>query len=285
MIPAPRAILLFAAVATAVAGCMDPNVFGPPPAAPVGGIEPPGGAPYPAPQAPATTSRPGDIRVPAPRADMPAPSSHNVAVTIEKIGTSAATANRAALAFRYADTDVAVRGGARVARRNGIRLGVARGNWRAQLDAAARRRRSSSRESLFIVVASGSEGQIAIGSDTYVRRLGYWTPHGYEVLVERDSVGRSLVVRPRILGDGRVEVALWPRFTARGRRGAIDVTELSTKVVVRDGQSIVIGGSSGAKEDVGAVLFGVGARRRTHTMTVVLTPRIGGAAALWPGGR
>jgi hypothetical protein len=271
--------VLIPAVALAAAGCMDPNVFGPPPSAP-------GGTPYPAPTQPSGIGRPNDIRVPAPRAEMPAPSPSNVAVTIEKIGTSAATANRASLAFRYADPNVVVRGGgARVARRNGIRIAVARGKWRAQLDAATRRRRTSSRETMFIVVASGSEGQIAVGSDTYVTRLGYWTPYGYRVLVERGFVGRSLVVRPRILGDGRVEVELWPRFTARGRRGAIDVTELATKVVVRDGQSIVIGGSSGATEDVGAVLFGVGARRRTHTMTVVLTPRIGGAGALWPGGR
>ena len=280
MVAAKRVGLGLLAVALAVCGCVDPSLYHHPPAAPVGGIvTPPGRPAYP-------TPRPGDIRVPAPPAAMPAPSSNNVAITIDKIGTEVQTANEASLAFRYADENVVVQSPAtKLARRNGIRIGVARGNWRAQLDAATRRVRRTSRESMFIVVLSGEQGQILMGSDVYVTRLGYWGPRGYKVLLERGFVGRALVVRPRILGNGMVEVELWPRFTARGRRGAIDVTELATKVVVRDGQSVVIGGLSGASDDVGTVLFGVGARTRSHTMTMVLTPKIGGMGIDWPGSR
>jgi len=304
-----RVILpLTIAVAAAVAcGCVDPSIYNPPPGARVGGIVTPGAPPtYPTPAPPTVptvptlrtpptptvptpmvpTPRVPDVRVPTPRPAVPAPASGNVAITIEKVGASAQMANEASLAFRYADESVVVQSpGTKLARRNGIRVAVARGNLRTQLDAATRRVGRTTREAMFIVVMSGQEGQILMGSDVYVQRLVYATPYGQRVLAERGFVGRSLVVRPRILGNGMVEVELWPRLTVRGRRGALDVTELATKVVVRDGQSVVIGGLSGASEDVGAVLFGIGGRTRSHTMTMILTPRIGGTGVDWPGSR
>ena len=82
-----------------------------------------------------------------------------------------------------------------------------------------------------------------------------------------------------------VAVEVWPRFTSRRRRGAIDVTELATKVVVRDGQPIVIGGMASMRQDVGGVLFGIGGECRTRTMSIVLTPKIGGGGIEWPKGR
>ena len=308
-----RVILpLTLAVAAAVAcGCVDPSIYNPPPGARVGGIVTPGSpSAYPTPTlptaptlptptvraptlptpripAPATpTPRAREFPVPAPTPALPAPSSGNVAITIEKVGASAQTADEASLAFRYADENVVVQSpGTKLARRNGIRVGVARGNLRTQLDAATRRVQHTTRDAMFIVVTSGQEGQILMGSDVYVQSLVYLTPYGQRVLAERGFVGRSLVVRPRILGDGMVEVELWPRLIVRGQRGALDVTDLATKVVVRDGQSLVIGGIAGASEDVGAVLFGVGGRTRSHTMTMVLTPRIGGVGIDRPGSR
>jgi hypothetical protein len=62
------------------------------------------------------------------------------------------------------------------------------------------------------------------------------------------------------------------------------VTELATTVVVRDGQPIALGGLTTGGEEVGAVLFGVGRERRTSTMTLLLTPKIGGMAIDWPKG-
>ncbi len=276
--------LAVAALAFAGVGCVDPSLYKAP-AAPVGGVVMPNGTPAAPTGVPAPAQPRGHVRIPAAQPTNPLVNTNNIAISIEKVGVSAATAREAALAFRYANDDVVVRGGGGLARRNGIRIGVATGDLRVGLSANERRTRHTSRDTMFIVVANGAEGQIAMGSDAYVGRLAYWTPRGYRVLLERQFVGRSLVVRPRIVGSGMVEVELWPRFTARGRRGAIDVTELATKVVVRSGQSIVIGGMTSGSEDVGAVLFGVGARQRTHTMSIILTPTIGGAAIEWPGSR
>ena len=261
-------------------GCLDPNAFRGSGSA----YRPP---PAPSPVRPATpTPAPrGDIRIPAATPTFPAASPDNVAIEIEKIGLDQRAAMDASLAFRFADENVAVRGGGATARRNGLRIGVAGRDFRARLGASLRRGRRSTTERMFITVLSGHEGQIQMGRDTFVETLAFWTPLGRQVLVERQLVGRSLVVRPRILPGGMVEVELWPRFSTRGRRGAIDVTQLATKVVVGSGQSIVIGGMASATEGVGSVLFGIGRGRRSSTMTMILTPQIGGLPAGWPGGR
>jgi len=202
-------------------------------------------------------------------------SASNVAITVEKIGVDRRTAANVNAAFAFDAGGARVAGGD-VARRNGLRVGVAGKDYRVAVGGSAKRSTSRTSDSMFIVCQSGTQGFIQMGEDTYVARLGYWTPFGFHLLVERAFVGRQLVVLPRILGGGMVEVQIWPRFTSRGKRGAIDVTQLTTKVVVRDGQSIVIGGMTSGGDDVGAVLFGVGKRTRTHNMTIVLTPKIGG---------
>lgn len=233
-------------------------------------------ASVPRPAAPAPSDGRGDIRVPSARPTVPTLASSNVAITIEKLGVDERTAMAANAAFRFADERFAVRGGHGAARRNGLRIGIAGKDFRVRLNASQRRARTSTTERLFITVLSGHEGQIFVGQDTFVESLVIRTPFGDQVLAERQFVGRSLVVRPRILSGGQVEVELWPRFTVRGRRGAIDVTQLATKVVVASGQSIVIGGMQTGRDDVGSVLFGIGRRQHTSTMTMVLTPQIGG---------
>lgn len=286
MMPRYTAASILALAAFVGCAAIDPDLYRRR-RAQVGGIEP---TARPAPTAPSPrvpAPKGGDIRVPSLKPAMPAVSPDSVAVIVEKVGTTVHTASQASLAFRYAsDTMVIQTRPGKLARRNGIRIGLATGDLRASLSAGTQRSRHASRESVFVVVQSGHQGHIVVGAEVYVERLGFWTPYGdYRVLVEKGFVGRSLVVRPRILPDRMVEIELWPRFTARGRRGAIDVTELATKVVVRDGQSIVIGGQTTAGSDLGAVLFGVGSRTRTHTMTVLLTPKIGGLNIDWPKGK
>jgi len=271
MDPSRMVLLGLLALALVGVGCMDPSIYegygrsAPPPSAPA---------------APAAAT-PAPPRPPA----QPPALSDNVAIVIEKIETDTRAASGAAVGFVYADDAVAVASpGGKLARRNGIRIGVAGERFQAQLEASLRRSRSTRRQKLFITVLSGHEGTILVGADTYVGRLGYWTREGYRVVAERAFLGRSLAVRPRILSNGLIEVELWPRFTARGRRGAIDLTELATKVVVRDGQPMVLGGLNTSGDEVGAVLFGVGRETRTGTMTLILTPKIGGMPIDWPKG-
>ncbi|MFP4058686.1 MAG: hypothetical protein ACLF0G_17605 [Candidatus Brocadiia bacterium] len=266
----------------AVAGCaMDPSIY-----EGYGTTPPPreeAARPVPPPQRPAAEK--GDIRIMPAKPTFPARSPTSVAIVVEKLGTDRRSAADAQVAFRLANDNVAVASpGGRVARRNGLRIGVAGENLRARLDTAARRTSRTTRESMFIVVESGSEGFIQVGRDVFVQGLRYWTPRGWQTIIERGFVGRQLVVRPRILPGRRVEVVMWPRFTTRTRRGAIDVTELSTRVVVPDGHSLVVGGTTTGSDSLGAVLFGLAGERRAGSMTMVLTPKIGGLDIDWPKG-
>jgi len=228
-------------------------------------------------------TRPGEIFVEPNDPSLPGVSADNVMIIIEKIESSQATAFDASVAFLYADDNIVLESPAgKLAARNGIRIGLGGDDFHAKLEAALQRSKRLDREETFITVLSGYEGSIRVGEEVFFERLGYWSPIGYEVLVEREFLGRSLVVRPRILQGGLVEVEVFPRFTRRGGRGVIDVTELATKVVVRNGQSLVIGGTTSASSDVGSALFEVHTREQDQSMTLILTPHIGGMNVKMP---
>ena len=219
-----------------------------------------------------------------PRAPKPASPAgpQNITIVVEKYDSATFAAAGATLGLRAAGRHGAVvAGGGAALARNGIQLSIGTANLRARLRASASRRRSSLYQQMFITVADGQEGTLVVGSDVWVNRLGFWTPSGFVVVVERQFVGRSLVVRPRLLGGGRIAVELWPRFSTR-RGKVIDLTQLATKLVVQEGQPLVIGGTSTQGESVGAVLFGLGGRQRTSAMTIVLTAKVGGAGVEWP---
>jgi hypothetical protein len=275
----------------AAAGCLDPGIYQ--------GAGSPFG-PSPASRPALAQAETGDIRVPPPRAAaetrqgdihvFPATptnfgsSPNNVAITVQKLGADQSSFAQAGLAFRDADERGVIQGGGPLIQKNGLRVGRGGPKLGGVLQVGGGGVRSTTNEQMFIVCASGTEGSIQVGADTFVQALGYWTVDGYQVLIERAFVGRSLVVRPTILPNGMVQVTLWPRFTTRGPRGAIDLTQLAATVVVRDGQPIVLGGLNSGREDIGAVLFGVGRETRTSTMTLILTPKIGGLPIEVPKG-
>jgi len=200
----------------------------------------------------------------------------NVMVFVEKVSTSSQSRVDASVAFRYANDDIVLSSpGGKIARNNGIRIGVGAGDFRAQFEADLRTTKSTGREEMFLTVLSGSEGSIRVGRETYFDRLGYWAPGGYTVLFEAEFLGADLVVRPRVLADGLIEVELYPRFTARGGRRAVDVTELATTVRVRDGQAIIVGSATTGRSEVGAALFGLSKQTQSGSKVVILTVRQG----------
>ena len=221
--------------------------------------------------------QPGEIFIRPNDPSLPTVSADNVAIVVERIMTDQQTQMDASVAFKYADENAVLQSpGGALAKKNGIRIGLGNDNFRVSLDAALRASQSSSRETTFLTVMSGYEGSMLVGEDTYVERLAYWGRFGREVIMEQEFVGRSLVIRPRILQGGLVEVEVFPRFTERKSRRTIDVTELATKVVVRNGQSLVIGGTSTSNSDIGAALFSFSKNTGSSSMTMILTPHIGG---------
>ncbi|MDP6438096.1 MAG: hypothetical protein QGH74_00510 [Candidatus Brocadiia bacterium] len=198
----------------------------------------------------------------------------NVTIEVEKMLVGQHDQARLDSVWRYADEHVVVRGG-QLARRNGIRVGVSKGGFRAALRAALKESRNKQVERITITTLSGTAGMISVGQDTYVEVLHYRGPRGERALLERAFVGSSLVVEPTILPEDKVRVRLYPRFTTRAGR-AIDLAEMSTEVVLAHGQPMVIGGYDKASDNAGFALFAWRQERESRKVTLTLTPFIQG---------
>lgn len=107
-------------------------------------------------------------------------------------------------------------------------------------------RSSSDFTNQYVLTASNRPGQIWVGKSVpdvawvqeYGARHGWWRPE----LVFQD-VGASLWVLPRLLADGLIEVEVYPRLTSKGKSPLVlDIRQLSTKITVKDGQAMALGG-------------------------------------------
>lgn len=109
------------------------------------------------------------------------------------------------------------------------------------------RSRTSVNASQNLLVLSGGQASLTVAEQVpYSEWLFTWgVSHGlWAQNVVWQEVGTSMVVAPRVLGNGTILVRLTPRFDYRsgGSSQVVDVNELSTEVVVRDGEEIDLGG-------------------------------------------
>lgn len=140
-------------------------------------------------------------------------------------------------------------GGSAGAQSGGVQVGVGRNPPRSGVDvrAEASRSRSTSQTQQEIVVLSGGKAQITVAEQvpytdwfwTWGQSHGLWAP-----AVQWRDVGASLVVEPVALGDGRVRVRLTPAFSyfLDRERLVTEIHQLTTEVVVREGEPIDLGG-------------------------------------------
>ena len=85
-------------------------------------------------------------------------------------------------------------------------------------------------------------------------------------------VGRSLKVFAHRGPSGEIDMELTPvfsRFLNNG--GDMELTELSTLVVVMPGQALMIGGSDSSSEDVATALFGYSKSGERKQMLITVT--------------
>lgn len=116
----------------------------------------------------------------------------------------------------------------------------------------ATRTTSRGRTQQQILVMDGGEAAITVAEQvpysewfwTWGRARGLWVEGEWAQSTSWQQVGASLVVQPEVLSEGRIRVRLTPRFSSflDRRRGAVDVHELATEVVVREGEEIDVGG-------------------------------------------
>lgn len=98
-----------------------------------------------------------------------------------------------------------------------------------------------------LLVLSGGRASLTVAEEVpYSEWLYTWgLGHGlWAQNVVWQQVGTSMVVEPRVLGNGTILVRLTPRFDYRASGGSqtVDVSELSTEVIVRPGEEISLGG-------------------------------------------
>ncbi|HVR70241.1 MAG TPA: hypothetical protein VMT87_05285 [Vicinamibacteria bacterium] len=140
-------------------------------------------------------------------------------------------------------------GGSAGASAGGVTVGVGRNPPRGGVDvrADASRHRSTSRTEQEIVVMSGGQARITVAEQvpytdwfwSWGQAQGLWAP-----AVQWRDVGASLVVEPVALGDGRVRVRLTPALSyfLDRERLVTEIHQLTTEVVVREGEPIELGG-------------------------------------------
>lgn len=222
---------------------------------------------------PAPSPAPEVAQTPAP--ELAAERTGNVTIVVDRIAVSTSDLLHLGAIWRYVDEQTVIAGGGEILRRNGVRSGVARQGFSVALQAALSKVRTKETQQLMITTLSGSPGMISMGETAYVEMLRCWTPFGERVLLQRAFVGASLVVEPEILPDDRIRLKLHPHFSQR-RGPAIELTDLTTEVVLRHGQPLVLAALDQSRENVAFALFSRTRERQSQQVTVVVTPRIEG---------
>jgi hypothetical protein len=177
--------------------------------------------------------------------------------------------------WRYVDKNVAIVKRPEVFSRSGLKIGIAGENFRARLDITKQQLKSSEETELFIVLANGTTGYIFVGKEIFVPRfyyLGLWySSVGYEF---RQAV-RSLKVTARKLPSGLIDMELTPvfsKFLSDG--GDLELTELSTRVTSRPGQTLVIGGGDTSEENVATALLSYSKYGGKKQTLITVTPYV-----------
>ena len=197
----------------------------------------------------------------------------NIKITVNLLTASVEDLFAIDSLFQYVDRKIAVTKRPQVYTQSGLRIGVAGENFHARLDITKQQLRSSEETELFLVLADGSTGYINIGREIAVPRFFYYGRWYSAVEYEFRQAGRSLGVTARRLPSGLIEMELTPvfsKFLSNG--GDLELTELSTKVMARSGQTLVIGGGNTAGENVATALLGYTKMGEKKQTLITVTP-------------
>ncbi|MFW6152681.1 MAG: secretin N-terminal domain-containing protein [Verrucomicrobiota bacterium] len=192
----------------------------------------------------------------------------NIRITVSFDATG--TKERSGLGLEKGETDV------RISPRGTDLRG--KFSLRAEKSAAS----GTSRSSQFILTRNNNPARIWVGKQVahqvwtykYGIRHGWWSSD----IVYRD-IGASLWALPRMVGDGKIVVQVYPRLTLEGPKAlTVEAKELATEVVVADGGTARIGGLDKETRNAYRYLFGVGRVFNGSTLSITL-----GADIMRPG--
>ncbi|MHC4337460.1 MAG: hypothetical protein ACYSTG_05860 [Planctomycetota bacterium] len=199
----------------------------------------------------------------------------NIRIVVNMLSISAAEHFAIDTAWRYADQNVVIAKRPDIFAGSGLRIGLAGKNFKARLDITKQQLKSSEESELFIVLADGATGYINIGKEIAVPRFYYHGRWYSSVGYEFRQAGRSLKVTAGKLPSGLIDMELTPvfsRFLSNG--GNLELTELSTRVSVRPGQTLVIGGGDTAEENIGTALLSYSKYGEKKRTLITVTPHV-----------
>lgn len=199
----------------------------------------------------------------------------NIKVVVNSLTVSRRDRFSVDILWRYADEHVLIANRPQSYARSGLRIGVADEHFKARLDAVRQQVTSSETSEVFLVLADGSRGSILIGKEISVPRFYYLGQWYSGVAYEFRQAGRSLEAAVRKLPSGLIEMELTPVFSAfLNDGGDLRFTELTTRVTVRPGQTVVIGGGDTAEETVATALLSYSKTGETRQTLITVTPYV-----------
>lgn len=131
--------------------------------------------------------------------------------------------------------------------------------------AGADERRAEEGFSGLVRVTEGESGRIETGTTVPYTTGGRWGSTTQLVTAQT-----GFEARPRILGDGRVEVDLAPFAGRIGRDGRIESAGASTVVTIAPGETVVVGGLARAEQGSSVRMPSGAERSRSQDDTVLL---------------
>jgi len=199
----------------------------------------------------------------------------NIKITVNMLSASESESFAIDSLLQYVDKNVTITKHPEVFNRSGLEIGIAGQNFKARLDITKQQLKSSEESELFIVLADGATGYINIGKEIWVPQFYYFGRWYSSVGYEFRQAGRSLQVTVQKLPSGLIDMELTPvfsRFLSNG--GDLELTELSTRVTARPGQTLVIGGGDTSEENVATALLSYSKSGERKKTIITVTPYV-----------
>jgi hypothetical protein len=199
----------------------------------------------------------------------------NIKVVVNMLSTDASERLAIDSIWQYVDKNVAIIKRPEVYNNSGLQIGIGNENFKVRLDITKQQLKSSEDIELFVVLADGSTGYINVGTEIAVPRFFYHGRWYSSVGYDFRQAGRSLKVTARKLPSGLIDMELTPvfsKFLSDG--GDLELTELSTRVTARPGQTLVIGGGNTAEENVASALLSYDKYGQKKQTLITVTPHL-----------
>ncbi len=182
-----------------------------------------------------------------------------------------------AINWELQSKNVRVEGGKKVLPNNGLRVGISTKNVSAELRIQEQTRRTRRFNSSTLTVLNGHSAMLQLQrQEPQQIRINVYGPRGGTVVdtYHLRVTGMALRIRPEIIDRGpAMDLHITP-VLARPSGNGVVIDRLQTRIRVRDGHSILLGGTSGSSSSFGSTLFSAAGSRKSRDSVWIVTPKI-----------